>query len=213
MKTDDLIAMLASGAGPIDPDASRRRYAVALGCGAFGTMLLMAVLLGVRPDLAEAVWRPMFWVKVAFPAALLAGALIAALRLSRPGAPLGRVPAAIAAPVLVMWLLATVVLLAASPGERYELILGDSAVSCPFAITMLSVPLFGAAFWAIKGLAPTRLALAGASAGLLAGAGGALVYALSCTEMAAPFISIWYLLGMLIPAALGALLGPHLLRW
>jgi hypothetical protein len=31
--------------------------------------------------------------------------------------------------------------------------------------------------------------------------------------MQAPFLAIWYLLGMLIPTALGALLGPRLLRW
>jgi hypothetical protein len=73
--------------------------------------------------------------------------------------------------------------------------------------------LFGAVLWAMKGLAPTRLALAGAMAGLLSGAGGALVYALYCPEMAAPFIGVWYLLGMLIPTALGALLGPRLLHW
>ena len=73
--------------------------------------------------------------------------------------------------------------------------------------------MFGAVLWAMKGLAPTRLVLAGAAAGLLSGAGGALVYALYCIEMAAPFIGIWYLLGMLIPAVAGALIGPRLLRW
>ena len=161
----------------------------------------MAILLGVRPDIAEAARLPMFWVKLAFPAALLAGALLAVFRLSRPGASLGRVPAAIAAPVLAMWLLAAVVLLSAAPGERAQLVFGDSGATCPFIIALLSVPLFGAPLWAMKGLAPTRLALAGAAAGLLSGAGGALVYALYCTEMAAPFIGIWYLLGMLIPAA------------
>jgi hypothetical protein len=31
--------------------------------------------------------------------------------------------------------------------------------------------------------------------------------------MAAPFLGIWYLLGMLIPAAVGALIGPLVLRW
>jgi hypothetical protein len=213
MKTDELISVLASGAEAIEPDASRRRYLTALGWGAFGTTLLMAILLGVRPDLAEATRLPMFWVKLAFPAALLAGALLAVLRLSRPGARLGRVPAAIAAPVLAMWLLAAIVLLGAAPGERDDLVLGQSAASCPFTIAILSVPLFVAALWAMRGLAPTRLILAGAAAGLLSGAGGALVYALYCPEMAAPFIGIWYLLGMLIPTALGALLGPRLLRW
>ncbi|WP_128576455.1 NrsF family protein, partial [Pseudomonas sp. BAY1663] len=27
------------------------------------------------------------------------------------------------------------------------------------------------------------------------------------------FWALWYLLGMLLPSALGALLGPRLLRW
>lgn len=213
MKTDEVIAMLASGAGAVETDALQRRYLTALGWGAFGATLLMAVLLGVRPDLADAAWLPMFWVKLAFPAALFSGALVAVLRLSRPGFRLGRVPAALAAPVLAMWLVAAVVLLGAEPGERDELVFGQSAISCPFVIALLSVPLFGAVLWAMKGLAPTRLALAGAAAGLFSGAGGALVYALYCPEMAAPFLGIWYLLGMLIPAAVGAMLGPRLLRW
>lgn len=213
MKTDDLISMLASGAGPVESGALRHRYAMGLGWGAFGTTLLMALLLGVRADLAEAAWLPMFWIKLAFPAALLAGALLAVLRLSRPGVRLGRVPVAIAAPVLAMWLLAAVVLLGAAPAERGDLVLGFSWNSCPFTIALLSVPLFSASLWAMKGLAPTQPVMAGAASGLLAGAGGALVYALYCPEMAAPFIAIWYLLGMLIPAVVGALLGPRLLRW
>jgi hypothetical protein len=78
---------------------------------------------------------------------------------------------------------------------------------------MLSLPTFVGAMWAMKGLAPTRLVLAGASAGLLAGAVGTLVYALHCPEMDAPFLATWYLLGMLIPTATGALIGPRMLRW
>ena len=47
----------------------------------------------------------------------------------------------------------------------------------------------------------------------LAGATAALVYCLHCTEMEAPFIGLWYVIGMLIPAVVGALLGRALLRW
>ena len=32
-------------------------------------------------------------------------------------------------------------------------------------------------------------------------------------ELGAPFLGTWYLLGMLIPTAFGALAGPRLLRW
>ena len=56
-------------------------------------------------------------------------------------------------------------------------------------------------------------AAAGFTAGLLAGALAALVYSLHCPEAGIPFISFWYLLGMLIPASVGAWLGERLLRW
>lgn len=213
MKTDELVTMLAAGAGPAESGVTVRRYAVALGWGAFGATLLMAIVLGVRPDLAEAALLPMFWVKLAFPACLAAGALYAAARLSRPGVRLGRVPAALAAPVLAMWLLAALVLATAATGEREELIFGSTWNACPLYVALLSLPLFAAAMWAMKGFAPTRLALAGAAAGLLAGSAGALIYALHCPEMEAPFLAVWYLLGMLIPTVAGALIGLRLLRW
>lgn len=213
MKTDELISLLAAGPVAVEPDAGSRRYVAALGWGAFGATLLMAVLLGVRPDLAEASTLPMFWVKLGFPGALAAGALVAARRLSTPGMRLGRLPGALAAPVAAIWALAALALARAAPGEREALVLGDTWELCPVYIALLSLPVFAAALWAMKGLAPTRLALAGAASGLLAGSIGALVYALHCPEMEAPFLATWYLLGMLLPTAAGALIGPAALRW
>ena len=213
MKTDELISMLASGAVAVEPRGLERRYATALGWGALGTMLLVVLWLGVRRDLLEAALLPMFWVKLAFPAVLLAGALLATMRLSRPGVRLARAPMLIAAPVVAIWLLALFVLLGAAPATRNPLLFGQTWSVCSMYIAAVSVPGFVALFWAMKGAAPTRPVLAGAAAGLLSGSLGALVYALHCPEMAAPFLGIWYLLGMLIPAALGAVLGPRLLRW
>ena len=65
----------------------------------------------------------------------------------------------------------------------------------------------------MRGLAPTRPVRAGAAAGLLAGALAATAYTLHCPESQAPFLAVWYLLGILAPAAAGALVGPRLLRW
>ena len=213
MKTDELITMLASGADEVDPLALRRRYALALGWSLAGTTVLMLTLLGARPDIAEAAHLMMFWMKLAFPAALLFGAMFATVRLSRPGARLGLVPLVIAAPVFAVWLFSAIVLLNAAPEDQHQLIFGNTWASCPLTIAALSVPMFGALIWTMKEFAPTRLAVAGAAAGLLAGAGGALVYALHCPEMAAPFLGIWYVLGMLIPAAIGAAIGSWALRW
>ena len=73
--------------------------------------------------------------------------------------------------------------------------------------------MFIAFLWVLSDLAPTRLRLAAAAAGFAAGSFGALAYSLHCPELSAPFIGVWYLLGMLIPTSLGAWLGPRLLRW
>jgi hypothetical protein len=213
MKTDDLVSMLATGLTPVEPRAAARRFGIALGWATFGSSLLMAVWLGVRTDLAQAAAAPMFWVKLAFPAALVAGGLVAALRLARPGASLGSVPLALAAPVLALWALATVVLVAAEPAQRSGLVMGETWAECPVSILALAAPAFVAVLWAMRGLAPTRLALAGAVAGLLAGAIGALVYALHCPELAAPFLGMWYVAGIAAATLIGALVGPRILRW
>jgi len=207
MKTFDLIAILADSARAVEPNAVVRRYTTAIGWGAFGATLLMAIMLGVRQDIFEVAQQLMFWIKLAFPASLALGAMVAVARLSRPGAKLGWSPAALVAPVLAMWALGIFALMKVAPAARQDLILGVSWSTCPFSIAILSMPVFVAAMWAMKGLAPTRPTLAGAAVGLLAGAIGALVYALYCIEMAAPFIGIWYVVGMSIPTAVGALVG------
>ena len=213
MNTDDLVKLLATGAGPADTGAPARRGAAAMTLGVAGAAALMLSLLGINPELARYTSLPMFWVKLAFPALLVVAGLAAASRLARPGASLAGVPGALAAPAIAIWVLAGIALVNAAPGERVRLLLGSTWTVCPFNIAMLSIPAFVAILWAMKGLAPTRLRLAGAGAGLLAGALGALVYTLHCPELAAPFLGVWYVLGMLIPAVLGAIVGPRVLRW
>lgn len=213
MKTDELITLLARDPAPVDQHAAHGRFATALGWGLFGTTLAMAIALGVRPDIASAALLPMFWMKLGFPVSVAAVTLQAAMRLARPGMGTGRAPAILAALAGSLWLLALATLMNAAPADRDELVFGTTWQSCLIAIPLLSIPVFGATVWALRGLAPTRLALAGGAAGLLAGASGAAVYALHCPELTAPFLAVWYVLGMLIPAIAGALAGPYLLRW
>ena len=213
MKTDDLVMALATGEVRVQRHADVHRYAVAVCLGGFAATLLMLSLLGVRPDLGVAVRLPMFWVKLGYVACLAVASFIAVLRLSRPGAHIGGASVALAVPLLAMWALAASVLAGADAAQRLGLLLGATWKVCPILIAALSMPLFIANLWAMRSLAPTRLTLAGTTAGLLSGTVGALVYCLHCPEMAAPFIGSWYLLGMLIPAGIGAVLGRHVLRW
>ena len=213
MKTDELIAMLATGAGAVDAGAARRRFALALALGGTCALVLMAVLMGVRADLARMALEPMFWAKLAYCAMLATAALAVAARLGRPGARAAGLAGALAMPLLAMWLLAAVSLYGTGGAEREALVFGTTWRVCAFSIAFLSLPLFAGLLWAMQGLAPTRPALAGAAAGVLSGAAAALIYSLHCPELGAPFLGIWYPLGMLIPAAAGAMIGPRLLRW
>lgn len=213
MKTGDLVSFLATGEIAIDRHAAARRYGLAIGAGMVAATLLMLGMLGVRHDLAEAILLPMFWIKTAYVASLAVVSLLVVLRLSQPGRRLDWLPLVLVAPVLLMCILAVSVLADVPPPMRLALLLGTSWSKCLLLIAMLSIPMFIATLWAMQGLGPTRLRLAGAAAGLLSGAIGALVYSLHCPEMAAPFIASWYLAGMLIPAAIGALLGQRILRW
>ncbi len=213
MKTDELILLLAADTTPVSASAVGQRFAIALGIGLLAAVVLMVITHGIRADLLQATGELMFWMKLVFAGSLALGGLIASQRLGRPGVPLGGVWAALIAPVLALWLLAALVLMNATPTQRIYLILGDTWNTCAFSIALLSLPQFATTLWALKGLAPTRLALAGAGAGLLSGALGTLVYALHCPESAAPFIGVWYVLGIATPTLAGALLGPRVLRW
>lgn len=213
MKTTELIDMLATGVEPVDRRAPLRRAALAL-AGATGlSALIMAWHFGVNPDLVADARRAMFWIKAGFALALTVLAVPLVLRLATPGRALGSLPAMIAAPVIALWVLAAFVTATAAPAERGTLLFGETWEECPWNIALLALPVFAGALWAMRGFAPTQLRRAGAGAGLLAGASGASVYALHCPEYAAPFLAVWYVLGILLPVAAGALIGPRVLRW
>jgi hypothetical protein len=55
--------------------------------------------------------------------------------------------------------------------------------------------------------------IAGAAAGLLAGALSATFYAAHCTDDSPLFVAVWYSLAIAILAARGAIAAPRLARW
>ena len=213
MKTDDLISLLAADTLPVPHRAASRRIALALVLGVPLALLLMQMEYGVRRDLVQVMFWPMFWMKLLVPVTMGVAGFVMLQRLARPGAKVGASWLGLAIPVLMLWAMAIVSYLMAPEDRRPDMVWGQTWRTCAMNIGIISIPIFAAAMVALKSLAPTQPARAGACAGALAGAAAAAVYALHCIELAAPFLAIWYVIGMALPATAGALLGPRLLRW
>lgn len=213
MDTDDLVARLAGAPLRAERHAVTRHLSRALTLGLVGSSILLVLLYGVRSDMPWLILTTMFWIRLAFPLAIVVAAMSLAARLGRPGARVGHAWLAVALPAAAMLCAAAGVLLAAPPGYRLQLMLGTTWHVTTSNIVVLSLPPLVAIMHAMRRLAPTRLRLTGAGVGLLAGAQGTLVYSLYTPEMSIPFWAVWHMLAMAITAALGAALAPKLLRW
>jgi hypothetical protein len=211
MKTDDLIALLAHTPAPAR--APVRTLALGLGAGVAVSFAIMLASVGLRHDFDAALATPMFWMKFGYALALAALTLPLLLSLSRPTGQLTRGIYLLLLPLGIFALMAIDRLMEAAPAERMHLVMGDTWKACSRTIFILSLPVLAGVFLSLRQLAPTRLVAAGAIAGILAGALGTFVYAFHCFESAAPFIAIWYTLGMAAVGALGGLLGRWTLRW
>jgi hypothetical protein len=211
--TDALIRSLSGAVRPVPRNAVALRIAAGLGLGGFVTILLIGSWLGFRPDFGVAMRGYSFWMKWIYTASLGVVAVSATIQLARPEA----------LPLRGLWLLGLPVLLLAfvgmielsrTPSDQWlALWLGRSWKQCPWIVFRLAIPIFIGLLWAYRRLAPTRLRAAGAAAGLTAGACAATLYCLHCPETSALFVLTFYSLGIVMMAAIGALLGPRLLRW
>lgn len=211
MQTDDFIAALSLDLEPVAP--VRARLATAAAGGALASLILMALWLGFRHDIALVFGNRMFWMKALTSSLVAVAGFLALERLARPaGSPRQGL-------TMMFWVFAALAILGSwqvmitDADQRQTLMMGQSFRVCPRNILALALPILAASLWVLRGLGPTRLALTGAVAGLFSGGLAATVYGLHCPEHTMTFVAIWYSLGMLAPAALGAALGPWVLRW
>jgi hypothetical protein len=157
--------------------------------------------------------QPVMWLKLGYPLLLLLLGAPVLRRLSVPGWHLGAWRWAALPLTAAVWALGLWVLWQAEATQRNMLWMGQTWGSCTLSIAAVSLPVWALLTLALRGLAPTRLRLAGALVGVLSGATGTLAYNLHCPEMAVPFVALWNTLAVALMAALGAWLGPRTLRW
>ncbi|MES5043828.1 NrsF family protein [Rhizobium nepotum] len=212
-KTDNIIDQLAGDLKPVPAFALERRLALAALPAMGVSLLLMLVILGLRGDMNDALTEVGFWIKSAYNALLALTAFLAVNRLARPDGDSGCIFVWLAVIFAAMAAIALVQLGFAFPEDYRALILGSSALHCPFLIVAFALPVFLANFAVLRRSAPADPALAGFVAGIAAGAAGAWVYSWFCTENGMAFVLIWYSLGIFLTGLIGAFAGSRLLRW
>ncbi len=213
MQTDELIAHLTGELEPVRGAEVVRILAAGLALGILGSALLMAVTIGIRPDIIQAMGGGAFWLKFTYTLVIAILGLKLVERMGRPGTDASWPALLIAVPVVALMSMMAMQMMPADSATRHALLMGHSADVCSVLIAGLALPLFAGLFWSLRRLAPTRLTEAGAAAGLLAGSAAATIYAFHCTESTATFIAIWYTAGIALTTLMGAGLGRFLLRW
>lgn len=171
-------------------------------------LILMLAMLGIHPDLVTTLGSAPFRHKVSSMLTVACAGLLLVRYVGRPGT---RGPALIAVlPGLTLLIIGAISDASGLP------VIGRSAISAPIclaAIVCLSLLPLAITLYVLKMGVPTRPAVAGAAAGVLAGTIGATVYSLVCKNDGGMFIAVWYSLAILIVVGLGAIVGRRVLAW
>jgi len=214
MRTDELInTLVADHAMQPGPKLVRHGLAMAIIAGLAISSALFSLMLGVRPDILSALstWR--FDLKLSVNLVLVIAAAWVALRLSSPTTTPLSAMRALLVPALLLLAAVVYELVTVPSPEWLARAMGINASMCFMSIISLSlVPLMGV-IYALRQGAPSSPAVAGAVGGLLAGAVGATVFAMHCTNDSPLFVAIWNALAIGLVATVGLLAGQYVLRW
>jgi hypothetical protein len=211
MKTEELIRALALDAGK--PVVSvNRLVAAALAAGAAASLLLFALALQPRPDIASALYSPGFCLKIAAAVGLALTAVTLLGEVARPVPRRRSLGVLTLAPLLLVTGVA--VELIALPSETWHArLIGRNAPHCLALIPLLSTAPALCLFLALRRAAPARPGLAGIIIGLAAGGIGAVLYALTCPDDSPLFVAAWYSFAIVIVSGACFIAGRRWLRW
>ena len=211
VKTNELISLLAEDA----PVRTRLGPALktALVAGVVVSALILVFAIGIRRDVASAVetTRVLFKVSLMLGLAILASSIV--FRIGRPELSLRVGGWALIVPAGLLAAAVGIELLVLPPELWGQQLMGHNAAYCLALIPLLSIAPLAGFILALRAGAPRRPALAGAAAGLAAGAIASALYAWHCIDDSPLFVATWYTISITAVTAIGAVLGRRYLRW
>lgn len=211
MKTEQLVTSLVADRARATAPLGRS-VCSAVVAGALVSLVIFAIELGPRVDLAAAfaTWR--FDLKLALVLTALMAASGACVAMARPVATVRWRWGVL--PVLLVAAAALGTELAVLPTREWEKnLVGSNALFCLNTIPLLALAPLAVVLLALRRGAPASPALAGAAAGGLAAATAATIYAFHCFDDSPLFVLTWYPLAAIPVIVAGAIVGHRLLRW
>jgi hypothetical protein len=212
MDTNELIEALAADTRQPAASLSFVWWGAAGLAVAFAAVVFFATL-GPRPDVAAAAETPRFLLKFVITITLGASAFGLVRGLSRPGEDWRVAAPHLAGAAALLPIAVFVELLLLPPGEWSGKLVGMNSMVGLTYIPLIGIGPLAVFLLALRHGAPTRPALAGAAAGLLAGSIAATLYAAHCTDDSPLFVATWYTIAIAGLAVLGAAGACRLARW
>lgn len=212
MDTDDLIKVLAADTRPRAASLSTVWWC-ALALAVTAAAIVFLAMMGPRADLSAATGTAPFLFKFVVTIALTASAFGLARALSQPDDAWREVVPYLAAAPALLAVAVTLELLVLPPSTWPARLMGDNSLVCLTSILLIGIGPLAIFLLALRHGAPTRPALAGAVAGLLAGGIAATFYAAHCTDDSPLFVATWYTIAIAGLALVGAAGASRLVRW
>ena len=209
---NNFIAALVDDLRPVRAMQPHDGLVLAASAGAI-TVVLTILLLGLRPDVAQGQFQPLFLFANGVLLIVGLGSALAAVRMGMPRVgQSGRGWKWVVA--MISLLPATALIMLASGSEPMPTTLITShelkCVAMGLALSLLTAT---ALIWWLRRGAPTSAGRAGLLVGLASGSVGMLAFALHCPFDSFYHVGLWHAL----PVALGGLIGrmvvPRLIRW
>ncbi|MFH1344095.1 MAG: DUF1109 domain-containing protein [Pseudomonadota bacterium] len=213
MTTDQLIALLVADLKPVDRRRVLHAVITALAIGLTAAIAVMTLTFTFPPEFLDERNLEFLSIKLLFASVVVATTAVFLPQLARPGAPMRGVPAFALIPFVMIAAAAVVALASAHFSAWPGMIVEPDSLTCLPSIPFIAILPFIALIWSLRRGAPTDRIRAGAFAGVAAGGLGAFACAFPCAEQSLPSIALWYGVPIGICAAIGAKLGPSLLRW
>lgn len=210
--TDALIARLVDGREPVRP----LRFSSGLGLALAGlgvTMITVALLFGIRPDVVAGRFDPVFLLATGLFLLLGLASAVTVIIMSRPRVGSDHGGWVWAAAMTALLPVTAAIIGLGRGASAFSTTAIDHGLDCLMMGSALALLTFTVLVWWLRRGAPTSPERAGLLTGIAAGSFGIFAFSFHCIYSDIVHIGLWHSAVVIVSAAIGRFAVPPLIRW